>query len=419
MAENKKFLDKDGLTYFYDKIKGEYVKSSDLATVATSGSYNDLNDKPIIPTNVINNLVDGTATGSLRSVNAYDDETNGLLGNNAVALGYQTAATGMCSHTEGVQTKASGQFSHAEGAGTTASGQYAHAEGTGTIASGLGSHAEGMGCTASGQGSHAEGTGCTASGNYAYAGGSGSKAEGENSFASGGGCTALGYADHAEGYTTIAGLKGYYVQDVGGPDKTDYYWYQLESIEGLVVGMSCYELIISSTDSQWAMRKLGKITEINTEDLIITTDGDTTGKPGGWLWFSDNPALGTSIIDGAKSAHAEGYNTKAFGYGSHAEGYGTIAVYTQDSSSVPYHQHVEGRYNIITASGLSFGFAHIVGNGTSETARSNAHTLDWQGNAWFAGDIYVGSTSGTNKDSGSKKVATTDDILTYTVVSTW
>ena len=45
--------------------------------------------------------------------------------------------------------------------------------------------------------------------------------------------------------------------------------------------MSCYELIISSTDSQWAMKKLGKITEINTEDLIITTDGTTTGIAGG------------------------------------------------------------------------------------------------------------------------------------------
>lgn len=163
MAENKKFLDKDGLTYFYDKIKGEYVKSSDLATVATSGSYNDLNDKPTIPTNTINNLVDGTAEGSIRSINAYDDETNGLLGSNAVALGYQTAATGMCSHAEGAQTKASGELSHAEGAGTTASGQYAHAEGTSGTASGQGSHTEGTGCTASGQGSHAEGISTEAS----------------------------------------------------------------------------------------------------------------------------------------------------------------------------------------------------------------------------------------------------------------
>ena len=45
-----------------------------------------------------------------------------------------------------------------------------------------------------------------------------------------------------------------------------------------------------------------------------------------------------------------------------------------------------------------------MGNGTERNIRSNAHTLDWQGNAWFAGDVYTGSTSGTNKDDGSVKL---------------
>lgn len=44
-----------------------------------------------------------------------------------------------------------------------------------------------------------------------------------------------------------------------------------------------------------------------------------------------------------------------------------------------------------------------MGNG-SPSKRSNAHTLDWSGNAWFAGDVYTGSTSGTNKDDGSVKL---------------
>lgn len=54
--------------------------------------------------------------------------------------------------------------------------------------------------------------------------------------------------------------------------------------------------------------------------------------------------------------------------------------------------------------------AHIVGNGSSDTARSNAHTLDWEGNAWYSGDVYVGSTSGTNRDEGSKKLATVEEV---------
>ena len=64
---------------------------------------------------------------------------------------------------------------------------------------------------------------------------------------------------------------------------------------------------------------------------------------------------------------------------SHAEGRGTIA---QSS-----HQHVQGKYNIVDSYA---NYAHIVGNGTDANHRSNAHTLDWNGNAWYAGDIRIG-----------------------------
>ena len=47
---------------------------------------------------------------------------------------------------------------------------------------------------------------------------------------------------------------------------------------------------------------------------------------------------------------------------------------------------------------------------TDNVNRSNAFTVDWQGNAWYSGDVYVGSTSGTNKDAGSKKLITIDDV---------
>lgn len=92
------------------------------------------------------------------------------------------------------------------------------------------------------------------------------------------------------------------------------------------------------------------------------------------------------------NSHSEGRDTHANGLCSHAEGDGTIAAGER--------QHVQGKYNISDT--IS---AHIVGNGT-DIVHSNAHTLDWQGNAWYAGDVYVGSTSGTNKDEGSKKLAT-------------
>ena len=43
-----------------------------------------------------------------------------------------------------------------------------------------------------------------------------------------------------------------------------------------------------------------------------------------------------------------------------------------------------GKYN---ANDTNKEYAHVVGNGTSNTSRSNAYTLDWQGNGTFAGTV--------------------------------
>ena len=107
---------------------------------------------------------------------------------------------------------------------------------------------------------------------------------------------------------------------------------------------------------------------------------------------------GDSTTASGEVSHAEGIGTTASGWDSHTEGCGTKA-----SSS---DQHVQGKYNIEDSSNV---YADIIGNGTSSKP-SNAATVDWSGNAWFAGDVYVGSTSGTNKDEGSKKLATEEYV---------
>lgn len=114
---------------------------------------------------------------------------------------------------------------------------------------------------------------------------------------------------------------------------------------------------------------------------------DETGK----LLGEYAQAFGENTIASGIHSHAEGNITTASGDCSHAEGLYTIAS--------GENQHVQGKYNISDTTS-----AHIVGNGTERNTRSNAHTLDWSGNAWFAGDIYTGSTSGTNKDDGSVKL---------------
>lgn len=147
---------------------------------------------------------------------------------------------------------------------------------------------------------------------------------------------------------------------------------------------------------------------------------DSEGQPlGEYAW-----AEGKDTIASGKGSHAEGDNTNASGESSHAEGYHTKALgyyshaegaYTEVSGSYSHaegyqikasghFQHVQGKNNISDTTS-----AHIVGNG-SISVKSNAHTLDWQGNAWFAGDVYTGSTSGTNKDAGSKVLATKEYV---------
>ena len=85
----------------------------------------------------LQNLVDGTVTGSIRSVTAVPENGNYHLGNDAIALGTSTKSSGIASNAEGFYTEASGNGSHVEG--------YAiqdNVGGYGEIkASGIGSHA--------------------------------------------------------------------------------------------------------------------------------------------------------------------------------------------------------------------------------------------------------------------------------------
>lgn len=99
------------------------------------------------------------------------------------------------------------------------------------------------------------------------------------------------------------------------------------------------------------------------------------------------------------SAHAEGGNTTASGSSSHAEGYSTIA-----SSD---YQHVQGQFNIEDTNNK---YAHIVGNGEDDSTRANAHTLDWQGNAWYAGKLTQEGAPTEDKDLATKKYVD-DNVL--------
>ena len=69
------------------------------------------------------------------------------------------------------------------------------------------------------------------------------------------------------------------------------------------------------------------------------------------------------------------------------------------------HQHVQGKYN---KKDTAEKYAHIVGNGTSDSNRSDIHTLDWNGNAWYQGTIEAKAII-LKSPNGTKYKITVDD----------
>ena len=141
---------------------------------------------------------------------------------------------------------------------------------------------------------------------------------------------------------------------------------------------------------------------------------------------------GYNTTASASGSHAEGYDTTASGYGSHAEGDKTTASgnysHAEGYNTIAKHKstHACGEYNLEDPSKMTRfergTYAVIVGNGTSDTKRSNAHTLDWSGNAWFAGTVEGTGIILKSSTKGSSKrfLVTVDDTgtLSATEVTT-
>lgn len=131
--------------------------------------------------------------------------------------------------------------------------------------------------------------------------------------------------------------------------------------------------------------------------LFIYTESIITDTNSPFPSASFTYAEGAFNIANGSAAHAEGYMNMASGDCSHAEGYSTIASgnashaegYSTIASSD--YQHVQGKYNIEDTSST---YAHIVGGGTDDYDRKNIHTLDWNGNAVFSGDVTATDRNG-------------------------
>lgn len=133
-----------------------------------------------------------------------------------------------------------------------------------------------------------------------------------------------------------------------------------------------------------------------------------------------NNEIGDYSVALGDNTFAEGIRSFAMGAHSRATGDYSIAIGDQACTNTDNgcaigeyvmtqakNQTALGCYNKIDSDNL-----FVIGNGTNESSRSNAHTLSKNGIAWFEGDIYTGSTSGTNKDEGSVRLAKITELNT-------
>ena len=437
------------------KAIGQYAHSEGLGTMAGYGSHSE-----------------GRYTKALGNMSHSEGHFSTAYGHNSHAEGRNTNATGYASHTEGKQTEASGYQAHAEGLGSKAQGEsshaegswtvaqgdfshsegkstnatniQAHAEGYGTVASAANSHAEGNSTKATGESSHSEGRNTEAKGLGSHTEGTGSVAETENSHAEGYHTTtshfaahaegdkskAKGNASHAEGYSTEANgdyshAEGQETQANGAHSHAEGFKTQAsirahsEGKSTIASGEGSHSEGISTQAKGTASHAEGNQTEAG---LQAHAEGDQTKATG-----ETAHAEGRLTEASGASSHAEGKNTKATSYRAHAEGNNTKATnesahsegYDSEANGRASHsegtgtvangenQHVQGKYNVKDTENK---YAHIVGNGTSDTARSNAHTVDWNGNAWFSGNLNLG-TKGLLKIGNREINASVPEII--------
>ena len=255
-----------------------------------------------------------------------------------------TVDLGLGGFSTGALNRVTGLFASAKGRGNLAIGDYSDVAGQENIA-GAWATAKGWLTRALGKFSLALGHNTTASGDNSIATGEGTTASGTSSRAGGHLATASGDYSSSDGYSTTAS------------------------------GMSARATGAGTTAS--GDRSLAQCSGTLASGYAAHADGDGT------------EATNTATYSG-------GYKTKASGFAARSHGGFTEARAPYSQTGV-YHtiagskmQRVSGQFNIIDEDAK---YLDIVGNGTSEENRSNAYTLDWDGNAEFAGDVTANGIS--------------------------
>lgn len=354
-------LDSNGLLYVFHRMKEIFSSMFQGKETGKGLSTNDYTtaEKEKLASINMDTKADKTDT-VLNTTLSIGRKANTTIGTNSTALGFDVTASGIQSHAEGKDTIAEGVHSHAEGLG----GSYTVSGNTYiSKAAGMTDHVEGYQCmTALNQpGNHAEGYQTRAIGGASHAEGQNTVASGNSSHSEGANSSAVGYVAHSEGANT------------------------------------------------------------NASGNYSHAEGDTTTASGMY-----SHAEGQGTVASGRLCHSEGLNTIANIEMMHASG-----TYNSQASVYPgyilgniYHEHdriamngFNGYECIVSESSDTFiasewrslpsngAQALVIGNGINDENRSNAMTLEWDGNLRLAKNVYVNATS---SGAAGSKLATED-----------
>lgn len=156
----------------------------------------------------------------------------------------------------------------------------------------------------------------------------------------------------------------------------------VEGAQNQALNDGCHVEGVSCIASGYWSHAEGEMTRVTS--YASHAEGSYTKMPDGTTRYGTASGYASHIEGGGCHAqgscsHSEGLATTTKGNSSHSEGRYTIA-------SSPA-QHVEGIANIEDTEGR---YIHIAGNGEFGSP-SNAYTLDWDGNGWYAGGLTVGA----------------------------
>ena len=376
---SKQFLDLNGLTTYDTAIKSyipDQVPQSDW-NQATTTAKDYIKNKPTLGTAASKDVA---TTGNASSSQVVMGNDSRLTDEKVTQMSTYTDAEYELLFSKSANDTTETEYARKAGCAKINPGKYAFTFGNRAINSTVGrnSFVEGNVNEASGNSSHSEGNTNVSSGDWSHSEGDHNTASGEASHAENYSVTASGDRSHAEGIQTTA--SGY-----------------CSHAEGIQTTASGY---------------------------YSHAEGYGTEASG-----NNSHAEGETTTANSLASHAEGANTTASGQMSHAEGTGSMASgshsHAEGASTIANHyaQHTFGAYNVAdpsTAVAASKGnYVEIVGNGTANNARSNARTLDWNGNEMLAGNLNLaGASSDINLTGNNNTWDGTNTSLKNVMVGT-